>query len=143
MIKVFINLDGNEIKDLLIFKKTLFCKLSLPLTNIGRNFHSYMLPDLKMYFTEEEIKNSYLFERNEPNALLKSTNNLGKKYIIAFASKTNVKKFEKISISYCTDISLHLNIEYLLSSCLHLCIVHIFPLLSHIWILLMNTFHHP
>ena len=54
-----------------------------------------MLPDLKMYFTEEEIKNSYLFERNEPNALLKSTNNLGKKYIITFTSKANVKKFEK------------------------------------------------
>ena len=94
--RVYANLKDNELTDLCIYEYNLFrITKSLPLTNIGREVHKYMYPDLLNYFSMEEIKDSYLFERRKPNSLLKETGNLGKRYIIAFSSKEYIKKFEK------------------------------------------------
>ena len=96
MKRMSVNLKGNKIIDLCIYEYNWFrITKSMPLTNVGIEIHKYMYPDLLNYFSMQEIKNSYLFEENKPNSLLKETNNLGKRYIIAFTSKKYIEKFEK------------------------------------------------
>ena len=96
MKRIHVNLKGNKIMDLCIYEYNWFrITKSMPLTNVGNEIHKYMYPDLLNYFSMQDIKNSYLFEENKPNSLLKETNNLGKRYIIAFTSKKYIEKFEK------------------------------------------------
>ena len=96
MKRISVNLRGNKIMDLCIYEYNWFrITKSMPLTNVGNEIHKYMYPDLLNYFSMQDIKNSYLFEENKPNSLLKETNNLGKRYIIAFTSKKYLEKFEK------------------------------------------------
>ena len=96
MKRIHVNLKGNKIMDLCIYEYNWFrITKSMPLTNVGNEIHKYMYPDLLNYFSMQDIKNSYLFEENKPNSLLKETNNLGKRYIIAFTSKKYLEKFEK------------------------------------------------
>ena len=96
MKRMSVNLRGNKIMDLCIYEYNWFrITKSMPLTNVGSEKYNYMYPDLLNYFSMQEIKNSYLFERRKPNSLLNETNNLGKRYIIAFTSKKYMKKFEK------------------------------------------------
>lgn len=96
MKRMSVNLRGNKIMDLYIYEYNWFrITKSMPLTNVGSEKYNYMYPDLLNYFSMQEIKNSYLFERRKPNSLLNETNNLGKRYIIVFISKKYMKKFEK------------------------------------------------
>lgn len=96
MKRMSVNLKGNKIIDLCIYEYNWFrITKSMPLTNVGSEIHKYMYPDLLNYFSMQEIKDSYLFERRKPNSLLNETNNLGKRYIIVFTSKKYMKKFEK------------------------------------------------
>ena len=96
MKRMSVNLRGNKIMDLCIYEHNWFrITKSMPLTNVGSEKYNYMYPDLLNYFSMQEIKNSYLFEENKPNSLLNETNNLGKRYIIAFTSKKYLEKFEK------------------------------------------------
>ena len=96
MKRMSVNLRGNKIMDLCIYEYNWFrITKSMPLTNVGSEKYNYMYPDLLNYFSMQDIKNSYLFEENKPNSLLKETNNLGKRYIIAFTSKKYLEKFEK------------------------------------------------
>lgn len=96
MKRTHVNLKGNKIMDLCIYEYNWFrITKSMPLTNVGNEIYKYMYPDLLNYFSMQDIKNSYLFEENKPNSLLKETNNLGKRYIIAFTSKKYLEKFEK------------------------------------------------
>ena len=96
MKRMYVNLKGNKLVDLCIYEYNWFrITKSMPLTNVGREIHKYMYPDLLNYFSMEEIKDSYLFEENKPNSLLNETCNLGKRYIIAFTSKKYIEKFEK------------------------------------------------
>lgn len=91
-----INKDSGILQNFRITNKSFFGKRkTLFFTNLGRKGIEYLFPDLEKYFSAEEIKNSYLLEENEPNFLLKDTNGLGKKYIVVFSSKENIKKFEK------------------------------------------------
>ena len=96
MKRTHVNLKGNKIMDLCIYEYNWFrITKSMPLTNVGNETYKYMYPDLLNYFSMQDIKNSYLFEENKPNSLLKETNNLVKRYIIAFTSKKYLEKFEK------------------------------------------------
>jgi hypothetical protein len=96
MKRMNVNLKDNELMDLYIYEYNCFrITKSMPLTNVGSETYKYMYPDLLNYFSMEEIKDSYLFEENKPNSLLKETYNLSKRYIIAFTSKKYIKKFEK------------------------------------------------
>ena len=79
----------------------------MPLTNVGREVYNYMYPDLLKYFSMEDIKDTYLFERRKPNHLLKETNNLGKRYIVVFTSKKYIKKFEKYGFRLMGSASKH------------------------------------
>ena len=96
MKRMSVNLRGNKIMDLCIYEYNWFrITKSMPLTNVGSEKYNYMYPDLLNYFSMQDIKNSYLFEENKPNSLLNETNNLGKRYIIAFTSKKYLEKVEK------------------------------------------------
>ena len=99
MKRMSVNLRGNKIMDLCIYEYNWFrITKSMPLTNVGSEKYNYMYPDLLNYFSMQEIKNSYLFEENKPNSLLNETNNLGKRYIIAFYFKEIFRKIWKVWI---------------------------------------------
>lgn len=108
MKRMYVNLKENELVDLCIYEYNWFrITNSMPLTNVGREVYNYMYPDLLKYFSMEDIKDTYLFERRKPNHLLKETNNLGKRYIVVFTSKKYIKKFEKYGFRLMGSASKH------------------------------------
>lgn len=84
--KFFLSLKNNEIEN--IYLSGYFFRSLSNINKIEKN-------EIKDFISENEIKQSYLYENIKPSKYLKNKylNSLGKRYIIVFTD--NIKGFQK------------------------------------------------